>query len=185
MRTVHETEALRPSDPIPRNYNSAHFKPQRLKLIIKQPANGKTDIDSNATESPPPVNGNEDDVTGPYEWPEGEATVFTKEESALPPSQLFRLLRRQVAWSEQAGKELEAEVQELEKKRRAEWMEKELVLYNLMEAECAVAFMRGGDQQKVLKIVDEDLPKNPLPLEKGDTPWYRSQGEDDIGGEEG
>ena len=183
MRTVHETEALRPSDPIPRGYNSAHFKPQRLKLIIKQPANGKADGDSNATQSPQ-LKGEEDE-TGTYEWPDGGEGLFTKEESALPPSQLFRLLRRQVAWSEQAGKELDAEVQALEKKRRAEWMEKELVLYNLMEAECAVAFMKGGDQEKVLKIVDEDLPKNPLPLNGNELPWYRSKEDEEMGEADG
>ena len=50
---MHETEALRPSDPVPKNYSSIPPKPQRLKLIVnskpREEGNGDTEIDDDAT----------------------------------------------------------------------------------------------------------------------------------------
>ena len=169
MRTVHETEQLRPSDPVPRNYNSAHFKPQRLKLTLKPPTAEKGEGDSNATLSPPPDEQDEE-VATIYEYPAD--VTFSEEELLMPPSQLFRLLRRKVNWSEQRGEILAAEVGVLETKQREEWLAKELVLTNLMEAEVAVAHRKGEDEEKVWRIVEDDLPEEPLPL-IGKQPWYR------------
>ena len=169
MRTVHETEALRPSDPVPRNYSSTHFKPQRLKLIVnsKPPSAPDAEMDDAATLSP-----HSDDVlpSAPFEYPPD--VHFTSEELSMRSDQLFRLLRRQVLWSEEDGKELASEVKELEKKRKEEWMSKELVLVNLMEAELAVAHTKGEPEGNVTRILD-DLPKMPLPLSGKDVPWYR------------
>ena len=124
MRTVHETEALRPSDPVPRNYNSAHFKPQRLKLVMKPPVDsrdgvGETPIDDDATISNPSdlENGTEKPTfPTPYDYP-ADGT-FTEDELAMRPDQLFRLLRRQVAWSEENNRSLAEDVRVLEKKKR-------------------------------------------------------------------
>ena len=102
MRTVHETEALRPSDPVPRNYSSAHFKPQRLKLIVnsKPPSTSQdVEIDDDATLSPPPE---EEETLPPFEYPPDVA--FSDAELSMRPDQLLRLLRRQVAWSEAEGR---------------------------------------------------------------------------------
>jgi hypothetical protein len=42
MRTVHETEALRPSDPVPKHHSSNPLnKVQRIRLVIKDGADGK------------------------------------------------------------------------------------------------------------------------------------------------
>ena len=42
MRTVHETEALRPSDPVPKHHSSNPLnKVQRIRLVIKDSADGK------------------------------------------------------------------------------------------------------------------------------------------------
>ncbi|KAG8533242.1 uncharacterized protein KY384_002025 [Bacidia gigantensis] len=188
MRTVHETEALRPSDPVPRNYNSAHFKPQRLKLILnaKPPTdtkdgNGETLVDDDATLSHP--SDTENGTALPYDYPLD--VTFTDAELAIRPDQLFRLLRRQLAWSEEDNKLLAEEVQELEKKRRDEWMAKELVLANVMEAELAVAHGKGEDESKIMRIVTEDLPGEPLPLQGKEIPWYRKTVDDGEDGMEG
>lgn len=180
MRTVHETEALRPSDPVPKHHSAAMQKPQRIKLICStkppdqrqqhregEPANDdgtsytNTDMDDN---QPLP----------PFEYPDD--VHFTEEELALPPNQLFRLLRRQVHWAEEESRELREETEALEAKRKEEWQAKELVLANLMEAELATALERGTPLETVLKLKD-DLPHPILPIE-GETPWYRVLGQE-------
>ncbi len=175
MRTVHETEALRPSDPIPRNHSAAQVKPQRLKLIVNsrppndEQGNGDGDVDDDATiysttdidpEAPPPL---------PFEYPLD--VHFTEEELSMPPDHLFKLLRRQVHWAEEDGSELRLEIEALQGKRKDEWQAKELVLANLMEAELATAVDKGEDHDKVMALKD-DLPHPMLPM-SGATPWYR------------
>ena len=182
MRTVHETEALRPSDPVPRNYSSAHFKPQRLKLIVNsKPPNASHDgeVDDDATLSPDSV----EEGAPPFEYPSD--VVFTDAELSMRPDQLFRLLRRQVVWSEADGKALEAEVQALERKRREEWTAKELVLANLMEAELAVGHANGESESRIMQILTEDLPGEPLPLVGKETPWYRHTDDAPVGFDQG
>ena len=178
MRTVHETEALRPSDPVPRNYNSAHFKPQRLRLVMKPPLEDGTlrasMVDDNATISNP--SDPEDDAdkpaaSTPYDYPSN--VTFTDSELAMRPDQLYRLLRRQLAWTEEDNTILADEVKSLERKRRDEWTSKELVMANLMEAELAVAHSKGADENTIMRIVTEDLPGEPLPLRGRHVPWYR------------
>lgn len=173
MRTVHETEALRPSDPVPKNYSSIPPKPQRLKLIV----NSKPREDSHSNGDAEP----DDDTTVytntdaeveclpalPFEYPAD--VQLTEEEIAMPPDQLFRLLRRQVHWAQEDGAELKEEIQQLEAKRRKEWMEKELVLANVLEAELANAAEKG---QENIGMHVEDLPHPILPL-SGPLPWYR------------
>lgn len=175
MRTVHETEALRPSDPIPRNHSAAQVKPQRLKLIVNsrppndEQGNGDGDVDDDATiysttdidpEAPLPL---------PFEYPLD--VHFTEEELSMPPDHLFKLLRRQVHWAEEDGSELRLEIEALQGKRKEEWQAKELVLANLMEAELATAVDKGEDHDKVMALKD-DLPHPMLPM-SGATPWYR------------
>ena len=52
-RAVHETEALRSSDPVPKKYSSIPPKAQRLKLIVHSKArdegNGDNEFDDDAT----------------------------------------------------------------------------------------------------------------------------------------
>ncbi|KAL9124963.1 MAG: hypothetical protein Q9217_005771 [Psora testacea] len=184
MRTVHETEALRPSDPVPRNYSSTHFKPQRLKLIVtsKPPTAPDAEVEESATMSPGSVVEDDLPLPPPFEYPPD--IQFTDEELSMRPDQLFRLLRRQVHWSEEEGKRLAAEVKGLEKKRKEEWMAKELVLANLMEAELAVAHSKGEPEANITRIL-EDLPKMPLPLSGKDVPWYRQVEDVPVGGREG
>ena len=172
MRTVHETEALRPSDPVPKNYSSIPPKPQRLKLIVNskprdQPeGNEDTEADDDATI----YNSDQDVDAAPFEYP--PELQFIEEELAMPPDQLYRLLRRQNHWAEQECAELLDEVQALEAKKRQEWVQKELVLANVMEAELANAHDRGEPQQNVQHHL-LDLPQPILPMAGKEQPWYR------------
>jgi hypothetical protein len=173
MRTVHETEALRPSDPVPKNYSSIPPKPQRLKLIVNSKpredshSNGDAEVDDDATMYTNTHAEADFLPTLPFEYPAD--VQFTEEELAMPPDQLWRLLRRQVYWAQEDGAELKEELEQLEAKKRKEWMEKELVLANVMEAELANAAEKG---QENISMHVEDLPHPILPL-VGPLPWYR------------
>lgn len=178
MRTVHETEALRPSDPVPKHHSAAFQKPQRIKLIFtkppsqqRQPGDGTTLDDDNNTiyDHPDADMDSEPQPLPPFECPDD--IQFTPEELALPPDQLFRLLRRQVRWAEDESRDLREETEALEARRKEEWFAKELVLANVMEAELATAMERGTPLSTILTLKD-DLPHPMLSME-GETPWYR------------
>ncbi|KAF6220888.1 hypothetical protein HO133_002568 [Letharia lupina] len=173
MRTVHETEALRPSDPVPKNYSSIPPKPQRLKLIVnskpRDEGNGDTEIDDDATIYSNTDAENEGLSAAPFEYPAD--VQFTEEELEMPSERLFKLLRRQIHWSEEDGSDLQDEIRSLEAKRKQEWIAKELVLANVMEAEIATAHDKGEHPETVQKLA-EDLPLPMLPI-LGPLPWYR------------
>ena len=181
MRTVHETEALRPSDPVPKNYSSLPNKPQRLKLIVNAKprshteVNDETELDDEAT-----VYNTDNEMerlpAAPFAYPSD--IQFTDEELSMPPDQLYRLLRRQVHWSEEDGVEMREEVATLEVKRKNEWLAKELLLANVMEAELANAHDRGEPYDNI-QIHLKDLPQPILPME-GVQPWYRSSIEEPV-----
>ncbi|KAL8712353.1 MAG: hypothetical protein Q9220_003504 [cf. Caloplaca sp. 1 TL-2023] len=160
----------------------SHQKPQRLKLVFnsKPPSADNNDPHS----SPHPHEAEERDVPDPEDdddtlprtrspSPMPEDLNFIEEELTMPPSQLFRLLRRQVNWAEQEGLALAAENDLLDKKREEEWQRKELVLANLMEAELSWAALNGEDAADIAKW-QEDLPYPMLPI-VGPTPWYRQE----------
>ena len=173
MRTVHETEALRPSDPVPKNYSSIPPKPQRLKLIVnskrRDEGNGDTEVDDDATVYSNSDAENDEPPAAPFEYPAD--VQFTEEELDMPPDRLFKLLRRQIHWSEEDGSDLQDEIRSLEAKRKEEWIAKELILANVMEAEIATAHDKGELPGVVQKLA-EDLPFPMLPI-PGPLPWYR------------
>lgn len=208
MRTVHETEALRPSDPVPRGHTggisnggstSNPFK--RLKLTM----GGKTNGDKKATLvgdlpvlptrytvammglNPDDVemadaDGSEEladavDVDSvpltlplpPDYWPAEIWEDMNDYERSLPPSQYFRLLRRQIHWAEEEGRELQRELEDLrstvedaqgnlikrgsgdekgaDENRRLEWQRTEELLDEVLRAECAkvIEMMTGRE----------------------------------------
>lgn len=178
MRTVHGIDYDTPSDPIPRNHSSAPSKTQRLKLYVKSkpPQNngrgggsGDAEVDDDATI----CTGTDVDADPlpalPFDYPPDLG--FTKEELAMRPDQLFRLVRRQLHWTEEENKALCEEVKMLIIKRKKEWQAKELILANMMEAELATAVHHGVDIGQVINLKD-DLPYPMLPM-SGPTPWYR------------
>ncbi|KAL9108169.1 MAG: hypothetical protein Q9227_007023 [Pyrenula ochraceoflavens] len=153
MRTVHETEALRPSDPVPRGHSggvggwpststptttstpaATNGGPKKLKLVMKDKSNSASTPAAKPLKDPstllkdplPPLpqtaTGSPIDIdTIPFElpippdyYPPDVARELYAEEVSLPPSQLFRLLRRQVHWAEQESGALESELRDLQ-----------------------------------------------------------------------
>lgn len=178
MRTVHETEALRPSDPVPKNHSSnPPNRNQRLKLIISA---RPPDEQHNGDDEGPDFN--EESMLDTADAPESpnaselnpsmdqDDLKFTEEERQKGYQQLFRLLRRDVAWAEEETLELEEEVDSWKKRHKEEWLEKELALSSFMEAEVYYHARKHGTVPDARKI--ELLPERELAL-TGETPWYR------------
>ena len=160
MRTVHETEALRPSDPVPKGHSGgisiSNGKEvingttagggggiKRIKLLVGASTNGEKRSSLIGTDLPPlPTkhtlaqlgikledtempNASESDeladavdmdsipfslpTTAEY-WPAEVWDDMEDYERDLPPSQYFRLLRRQISWAEEDGAALQKEL---------------------------------------------------------------------------
>lgn len=176
MRTVHETEALRPSDPVPRNHSQAHIKPQKLKLTFKKSHNSE-----NGPAAEEDIVDGEAEVNGKNGFTYPTDVQFTDEEHQMPPDYLYKLCRRQIHWSEQEGERLKQECSTLDAKQKEEWQNKELLLINVIEAELAQATQQNGllktEHQDVEKMKADLLPAKMLPL-SGEAPWYRKSAED-------
>ncbi|KAH6718997.1 hypothetical protein BKA61DRAFT_266809 [Leptodontidium sp. MPI-SDFR-AT-0119] len=133
-RTVHETEALRPSDPIPKSMSAAH-RNQRLKPNIKevQP--------EGRLPGPAYANGttNGHGPLGPPGWTSSYPVelAFTAEEEARGSKNLFFLLRKQIEWAEEEGEALKKQAEIMEELRRKEWQEKEILLSQTMDSEAS------------------------------------------------
>lgn len=126
MRTVHETEALRPSDPVPKSLQSAPSgKSSKLKIIIKTPqSHGQDDSDDLGS----------GDVKPEYftQLPEES---FTADELAYPVDKLYRKCFWEANWAEKAGEALMAECKEWEEIYYKEWLEKEVLLSQVIQGE--------------------------------------------------
>ena len=190
MRTVHETEALRPSDPIPKNHSEALAREagkangglKRIKLILNNGEKPKPVISD-----PPPLpvgdvkneegEGEPIDVDDvPFQlpvpldyYPPDVATQLDGHDLSMPPSQLCRLLRRQVHWAEQEGKQLDKDIEHAfaesdaenasslmllineskgDKARRAGWKQTEQLLDAVLDKEIRDTLKKyGGDVQ--------------------------------------
>jgi hypothetical protein len=199
MRTVHETEALRPSDPVPKHHSAFPKNQfQRLRLVMKS-ANGSGG-DGKGPESPlsgASVNGSS---AGPllnevvYTTDPNDASqyavsfpadvTFAPEERAMPADQLYELLRQQLLWAQEDAEEIKRDAEALERQHRQAWAAKELALENVKEAEAARLERsefggRGEAQRKVLEgILDESRAARELPLTTSkDKPWWREASE--------
>jgi hypothetical protein len=150
MRTVHETEALRPSDPIPKSMHPSS-KSSRLKLIIKP---------SQMTVDGQPSSNGHINGTNPPGWSSSysQDLGFTAEEGARGSEALWRLLRRQVHWAEEEGESLKRQCEAMEDTRKKEWMEKEVLLDQVISNEASwhqrrekvLAGMLSVDQLKAM-----------------------------------
>ena len=177
MRTVHETEALRPSDPVPRGHSQAQMKPQKLKLTFK-----KGNLDNG-------VGADEDMIDGDP-LPDGRPgfvhppdVQFTDEELSASPAYLYKLCRRQVHWSSQEGERLKRECAELEVLSKEEWQKKTLLMMNAIEFELEgtnLPLHEGDPEKKHLERMASDLLPSDiavkLPMSQkanADVPWDR------------
>ncbi|KAK5693205.1 hypothetical protein LTR17_025206 [Elasticomyces elasticus] len=95
--------------------------------------------------------------------------IFTAWESSIPADQLMRLLRRQLHWAEKEHRELEAENEALERRRREEFELKEVLMDGVMESEWARAqrSMMDEDEEGERGLLD-DIPLNIRELMEND-----------------
>jgi hypothetical protein len=161
MRTVHETEALRPSDPVPKHHSSnPSNKFQRIKLVLNNDAKRPSNDKGSAPPSPsshqhplssaavPPADADHlhnnivyiqdlAQVGGPTMVQFPPDITFEPRQLELPANELFQALRRQLQYVTEEGEVLRAEAEALEKTRKQEWEAKELLFENFMEAQVA------------------------------------------------
>jgi hypothetical protein len=142
MRTVHETEALRPSDPVPKHHNAPPSvagtpagtpagKLQRIKLKLSHPPKDEADQYS---ESANETAGTDD--LDEFEIPEFSPELgFDEHEMRMRPQDLYRLLRRQIHWAEKEGLGLRDEWNKIRPKRKQAWLEKEAIFDDVIDAQ--------------------------------------------------
>ncbi|KAI9679125.1 MAG: hypothetical protein M1829_001795 [Trizodia sp. TS-e1964] len=119
---------------------------QRLKLTLS----ARPPPEAAAAAEVGGSNGSPTTVAGPTSQPSSYPAdvVFSAAELALPPQQLFRLLRRQEQWTRDEHAELAAEVQALETQKRHEWQRKEAVLDDVIRAEEARRAARDKEMRE-------------------------------------
>ena len=196
MRTVHETEALRPSDPIPRGHTGgisngsiSNGTKTRIKLFLSGGPNGekrpsiigelpplptkytvaqlgvkteemKLESGDESEELADAVDIDSVPLTLPLSldyYPPDVYDNMDEYEKTLPPSQYFRLLRRQIKWAEQDVSQLHKELGHLrssaedvhgnllkrgvgdergaDENRRYEWQQTDRILDAVLRAE--------------------------------------------------
>jgi hypothetical protein len=88
--------------------------------------------------------------------PKEPFSSFPPEEQALGPKELYRLLRRQLLWAEQERKSITHELDEMTDVYKREWLEKEVLLDQVIKNEIDWAERR--------KVAIESLEQGfPLP----------------------
>ncbi|EWC48443.1 hypothetical protein DRE_02212 [Drechslerella stenobrocha 248] len=170
MRTVHETEALRPSDPIPKSHPN---HPLNISAHLHDHIDhDKDDAYSSLSPSPQPPSDEDEDSggggsaaggtngvapNGKEKKPRDEVNYYEPEdgfdpdEAKLPPAELYRLLRRKLAWAQEDMTDLEADKKQLEEKRRQAWVKKEMLLEKVIELDL------GTDARHVVAMDEEAL----------------------------
>ncbi|KAF4469766.1 hypothetical protein FALBO_3352 [Fusarium albosuccineum] len=175
MRTVHETEALRPSDPVPKSMQSGpQGKGGKLKIIIKtnqQSQGPHDDIDDAA---------NGDDLNSEYFTPL-TADLFDPVDLEYPVDKLYRKCYWESKWAEEVGESLKKECKEWEDMYYKEWLEKEVLLSQVIKSEVnwherrqailtgaadvqvpgAVESVEGGDKTNGTKAEEEEERAEP------------------------
>ncbi|CAG8948139.1 unnamed protein product [Penicillium salamii] len=141
MRSVHETDTMRPNDAIAKGgstIGTPASKLQRIRLKLTQPREPGTEGEPHveAPVAPPvPVIPTEYDLEENSMPEYGPELDFDEHELSLSPRDLYRLLRRQIVWAGQETAQLQAEWEGIEPRREASWREKEAILDDLIEAE--------------------------------------------------
>jgi hypothetical protein len=149
------------------------IKSSRLKLVIKP--------SQHPVEGVPPVNGytNGKDHSG---WTSSynPELGFTAEEEARGPEELWRLLRRQVHWAEEEGELLKRQCEAMEDIRKKEWIEKEVLLDQVIHNETTwhqrreevlkgMASLPSADQIKAAAaaVLEANDPTTAIPQDQG------------------
>ena len=155
MRTVHETEA-RPDKGLPLlGGPTPATKLQRIKLKLSQPkdeAHGSSDAAVDMDADP----GTQDmDTTSLGLNLNLDDFDFDEVEKALPPRDLYRLLRRQISWAERDAARLRAEWESTRPRRKQAWLEKEAILDRWLSDELEFSVVFNQVKRKAEQEQDE------------------------------
>ncbi|RDA91760.1 hypothetical protein CP533_4783 [Ophiocordyceps camponoti-saundersi (nom. inval.)] len=161
MRTVHETEALRPSDPVPKSMQPT-TKSSKLKIIIKTPQShgAAAGHDDGGDAS---ANG---EVHNAEFFTALTAEMFSPEELAHPVDKLYRKCYWEAKWADEVGEALRKECKEWEERYYKEWLEKEVLLSQVIKTEVdwherRQAILSGtADVHLSSAVVDEPAQSN-------------------------
>lgn len=115
MRTVHETEALRPSDPVPKSHSSGNPPPVKPAKRSKKKAQEEGNDGENSGDEVYQRSG------GCYTSQDG----FSDDEIVFPPRELYAYLSRKLEFLESENRELE--------RRRDYWKERYKRSYAIKE----------------------------------------------------
>jgi hypothetical protein len=128
MRTVHETEALRPSDPVPKSMQASATGKPKTKIILKAP---QSHAAAHADTPDPEGLVDESELLTPLTAEQG----FTPDELAMPIERLYALTQMQLKWATRDGEDLRKECEAWEKQYKTDWLEKEVLLDQMVQAE--------------------------------------------------
>jgi hypothetical protein len=127
MRTVHETDALKPAaDPTPKSTHGISAGKSKLKIIIKRAQS--QGLDDSLDEA---MNG--EDHADLYTVLSKD--LFTDEELASSTQDLYRKCYWEAKWAEEIGESLRKECQDWEEVYHKEWLEKEALVAQVIESE--------------------------------------------------
>jgi len=136
MRTVHQTEDLRPSDPVSKAHQSAGAVPGKTgkitKIVLKTPQSYSATHEDAGDDSSA-----KDDLSEDMFTPITEEAGFTREEIAMPIERLAKLCKLQVKWAEQEGESIREECQAWEQIYKNEFEEKEALFEQMVQVEQA------------------------------------------------
>lgn len=145
MRSVHETDTMRPIDSISKVHGTPASttgtpasKLQRIRLKLTQPREPGTESEPHTeaiTIVPAPITAETHDPEETSMPEFGPELDFDASELSLPPRDLYRLLRRQIAWAGKEATQLQAEWETIRPQRERAWREKEAIFDDLIDAE--------------------------------------------------
>ncbi|KAK4193306.1 hypothetical protein QBC35DRAFT_446451 [Podospora australis] len=150
MRTVHQTEDLRPSDPVSKAHHSAGVAgktSKALRIVIKTPqshAAGQDDVVDDDTSR----DGSSDDL-----FTHLDKEHFTDEELDMPIQRLYKMLRAEVRWAENEGEVLRDECKKYEEMYKQEWLEKEVALEQVKRSEQAYNARKKAVRASALDVM--------------------------------
>jgi hypothetical protein len=107
-------------------------KSKNLKIIIKTPqshAAGQDDAIDDGSAG--------DESSGDMFTPLSEDQGFSSNELTMPLERLMKLCRLQVKWAEEEGDQLRSECKQWEELYKHEWLEKEVLLDQVVQSEQA------------------------------------------------
>jgi len=133
MRTVHETEALRPSDPVPKSMQTGGTtgKSSKLKIILKTQQSHAAGQDDSVDDA-----SGADDSSDMF-TPLTEDQGFTEKELSMPLERLTKWCKLEARLAERESERLRSECKRWEELYNREWLEKEVLLDQVVMSERA------------------------------------------------